>query len=72
MADNENKAVKTNDKKPSFWQGVKREWNKIIWVSKEDLMKETGVVVVISLLMGLIITAVDSGALRLIDLILAI
>ncbi len=61
-----------NEKKESFWQGVKREWNKIIWVPREDLVKETGLVVVISLIMGIIITAVDSGALRIIDWILAL
>ena len=61
-----------NEKKESFWQGVKREWNKIIWVPKEDLVKETGLVVVISLIMGIIITAVDSGALRIIDWILGL
>ena len=59
-----------NEKKQSFWQGVKREWNRIIWVSREDLVKETGLVVVISLILGVIITAVDSGALRIIDWLL--
>ena len=53
-------------------QGVKREWKKINWVSREDLVKETGIVVFLSLILGVIITAVDSGALRLIDWILAL
>ena len=46
MADNEKTAVKTKSNKPSFWQGVKREWNKIIWPKREDLVKQTGLVVV--------------------------
>ncbi len=74
MADNGNAAVKSKEKsnKPSFWQGVKREWNKIIWTKKEDLVKQTGLVVVISLILGVIITVIDSGALKLIDWILSI
>ncbi len=69
MADNEN-AVKAKNNKPGFFQGVKREWRKIIWTKKEDLAKETGLVVVISLILGVIITVVDSGALKVIDWIL--
>ena len=73
MADNEKKAVKSKDKKQmSFWQGVKREWKKIIWPTKNDIVKRTGLVVVISLIMGIIITVIDSAALYLIDLIMAI
>ncbi len=72
MADNENKAVKTNDKKPSFWQGVKREWNKIMWPTRDDIVKRTSLVIVISLLMGILITVIDSAALYLIDLLMAI
>ena len=30
--------------KKSFFKGVKQEWNKIIWVSKEDLLRQTGLV----------------------------
>lgn len=73
MAENKEKAkAAANKKKNSFWTGVKREWNKIIWTSPEDLRKQTGIVVVISLILGIIITAVDSGALALIDRILAL
>ena len=71
MADNGN-AAKAKDKKPGFFQGVKREWRKIMWTKKEDLVKQTGLVVVISLLLGVIITASDSGALKLIDWILTL
>lgn len=70
MAENEKTAVKS--KKTGFWQGVKKEWNKIIWPKKDDLVKQTGIVVVISLILGVIITVIDSGALRLIDMILSI
>lgn len=75
MAENNEKSTAGSakkEKKQSFWQGVKREWKKIIWTSPADLRKQTGIVIVISLVMGIIITAIDSGALSLIDWILAL
>jgi preprotein translocase subunit SecE len=69
MADNGNTA---KEKKPGFFQGVKREWRKIIWTKKEDLAKQTALVVVISLIMGIIITLVDSGALKVINWLLSL
>ena len=71
MADNGN-AAKAKDKKPGFFQGVKREWRKIMWTKKEDLAKQTALVVVISLIMGIIITLVDSGALKVINWLLSL
>ena len=72
MADIEKKAEKPDKKKQSFWQGVRREWNKIMWVSKEDVAKRTGLVIVLSLIMGVIITVIDSAALYLVDLLMSI
>lgn len=71
MAENGAKAV-PKKKKESFWSGVKKEWNKIIWVPRKDVGRQTGLVVVISLITGIIITVVDSGALHLIDWILSL
>jgi preprotein translocase subunit SecE len=64
--------VKTKEKKPGFFKGVRLEWNKIIWTQKEDLARQTALVVFVSVVMGAVIAVVDSGALRLIDLILNI
>ena len=73
MADTKNKKAGTGSaKKESFWSGVKREWKKIIWLKREDIVKQTGLVVVMSLLMGVIISAVDSVALRLVNWFLAL
>ena len=72
MAENTGKEVKSKDKKPSFWTGIKREWNKIIWISKEDIAKRTGIVVVVSLIMGVLITVIDTAALYLVDLLIAL
>lgn len=81
MADTNSAEVKTKTKadkagkdrkKESFWSGVKKEWNKIIWLPRRDVGRQTALVVVLSLIMGIIISVIDSGALRLIEKILSI
>ena len=75
MADKDKKASAKNKKetkKVSFLQGVKREWGKIIWPSREDLTRQTALVVIISIVMGVAITVVDSGALQIINWIMSI
>lgn len=47
--------------KKSFFKGVKSEFSKIIWPSKDALVKETVAVVVISVVLGAIIAIVDVG-----------
>lgn len=46
-------------KKKSFFAGVRAEFNKIVWPSREDVGRETVVVLVCSLVLGLIIAALD-------------
>ena len=65
-------AVKTKEKKQSFWQGVKQEWQKIIWSTKDELIKQTILVLIISIVMGVIITVIDSAALQLVNWLMAI
>ncbi len=43
----------------TWWNEVKAEWYKIIWPSKEDLVKETGTVAVVSIVLGIIIAILD-------------
>ena len=71
MADNSKKAPKEK-KKQSFSKGVKQEWNKIQWPTVDDLKRQTGLVVVISVLMGVIITIIDSAALQLVNWLMSI
>ncbi|MBD5087575.1 MAG: preprotein translocase subunit SecE [Clostridiales bacterium] len=52
---------KENTQKKSFFKGVKSEFKKIIWPTKETLVKETVAVVVTSVILGLIIAIVDIG-----------
>ena len=44
-----------------FFEGVKAEYNKIAWPSKDDVIKQTTAVVIISLISGALIAALDYG-----------
>lgn len=57
MADNANveKAPKT-----SWVEGLKAEFRKIIWPTKEDLGRQTVAVVVVSVVVGLMIAVMDA------------
>ena len=75
MAENEKKndTKKKKDKnQKSFWQGVKSEWKKIIWPTKQDLGRQTVLVVIISVITGGLIAAIDSGALTLINWLISL
>lgn len=52
-------AVKEKADKPSFFKGLKAEFNKIIWPNKDTTMKGTVMVLVVSLALGLIIGILD-------------
>ena len=44
-----------------FWNGVKAEFKKITWPDKADLLKQSVAVVIISVVVGAIITVLDFG-----------
>jgi preprotein translocase subunit SecE len=52
-------SVKEN--KPSFFDGVKAEWNKIIWPDKDQLTKQTVAVIAVTIVLGLVIALLDTG-----------
>ena len=54
------KSQKTS-KLVKFWNGVKAEFKKIVWPDKEDLLKQSVAVVIISVVVGAIITVLDFG-----------
>ena len=56
MGDTEN--TKKAPKK-SFWKGLKAEYKRIIWPDKDTLTKETVVVVVSTVILGIVIAALD-------------
>lgn len=45
--------------KTSWFKGMKAEFKRISWPSKDTLTKETAAVVIISVLLGVIITVID-------------
>ncbi len=49
----------TQTKKTGFFTRVKSEFKKIIWPSKDDVVKQTTAVVVVSVILGLIIALLD-------------
>ena len=53
-------SAKTDAPKGSLWKSVKTEFNKIIWPNKEDLLKQSVAVLCVSIVMGLIITFLDT------------
>lgn len=58
MAENNNNAV---DKSKGWFKGLKSEFNRVVWESKEDVTKQTIAVVIISIILGLLITLIDTG-----------
>ena len=68
MADTTNAAPKSAPKK-SFFKGVKAEFGKIVWTKKKDLVKQTILVIFVTLILGVLITAIDSVVLEGINLL---
>lgn len=63
-------AVKEKKVKKNWFKGLKSEFRKIVWTDKKALGKQTVAVVVISVIMCLLITLVDSAVLELVNLII--
>ncbi len=53
-------SAKTNAPKTSFFKSVKTEFGKIIWPDKNGLLKQSAAVLCISIVVGLIITFLDT------------
>ena len=51
---------KTGSPKTNFWKSVKSEFGKIIWPEKADLVKQSAAVLGISVVLGFIITFLDT------------
>ncbi len=46
-------------KRQKWFDGLKAEYRKIIWPTREDITKETTAVVVCSVLLGVLIAVID-------------
>ena len=51
--------VKTKQQKKSWFKGLKAEFKKIVWPDQKSLTKETAAVVIVSVVVGVIISVVD-------------
>ncbi|MBR4813288.1 MAG: preprotein translocase subunit SecE [Lachnospiraceae bacterium] len=56
--------------KSSWWKGLKAEWKKIVWPSRNTLAKESAAVVIITVILGLLIKLVDLGVEQILGFIL--
>lgn len=54
----------------TYFRGVKAETKKVLWPSRSDLVNYTGVVLFISIIVGLVIWLLDMGIHRLLALII--
>ena len=52
-------AAKNKAPKSDFWKGVKSEFLKITWPDREDIGKQTVMVVFVSVALGMIIALID-------------
>ncbi|MBQ9341551.1 MAG: preprotein translocase subunit SecE [Lachnospiraceae bacterium] len=57
--------------KTTFATGLKQEFRKIIWPNKNSLVRQTIAVVVVTVVLGLIIAAVDYAAQLGIDVLMS-
>lgn len=48
------------EKKPSFFKGLKAEFGKVSWPDKDSLIKQSAAVIGISVVVGIIITLLDT------------
>ncbi|MBR3772385.1 MAG: preprotein translocase subunit SecE [Clostridium sp.] len=48
-------------KKNSFFKGLKAEFKKVIWPDKETVVKQSTAVVVVSVILGVVISLLDMG-----------
>lgn len=64
------KTAKAKESKKSWFQGLKAEFNKIVWTDRETLMKQSVVVIVITVILGVIVSVMDAGILECINLLI--
>ena len=64
------KTAKVKEPKKSWFQGLKAELNKIVWTDRDTLMKQSVVVIVITVILGVIISVMDAGILECINLLI--
>ncbi len=59
MAEKNNGAGDVAQKSKGWFKGLKAEFHKISWTSKDDVTKQTIAVVVVSVILGILIAVID-------------
>ena len=59
-----------SSKKKNWFAGLKTEFKKIIWADNKTLAKQTSVVVVVTAVLGVLISLIDSVVLQLVNRII--
>ncbi|MBR6238562.1 MAG: preprotein translocase subunit SecE [Lachnospiraceae bacterium] len=54
-------ADSAKENKISFFDGVKAEWSKIIWPNQDQLTKQTVAVVIVTIVVGVVISLLDTA-----------
>ena len=63
----------TNDTKKTNWlKATKAQFKRIIWPTKEDIAKQSVIVVAVSVFLGVVIAVLDRVLLLLADLIISL
>lgn len=55
------KAKQDASTKTSFYKGLKAEFAKVVWPDKETIVKQSTAVVVVSVILGIVISLLDMG-----------
>ena len=68
MQGNEKSAGKSQKK--SWFQGLQSEFRKIVWTDRPTLAKQTVVVVIITIILAVVISVMESGILECINFLM--
>lgn len=63
---------KENANKKGWFDGLKTEFSKIIWPTKDSVIKQTGAVVAVSIVVGVLIAVIDTVVKYGIDFLVAL
>ena len=67
MQGNEKSAGKSQKK--SWFQGLQSEFRKIIWTDRNTLIKQTVVVIIVTIILGALVSVMDAAILEGINLL---
>ena len=71
MAEKTKSAGKNGKSKAQSWfDGVKAEFNKIVWTDRPTLIKQTVVVCIVTVILGALISIMDAGILQFLNLLI--